>query len=164
MGDTDTFLAAALFADVLSNAIGDVRDRGTPVYTFAVYHDHESAAVSVCVDTEANSLRFVTESNAYGIKRFAKAVAAGDLRAAVVWSTNVGRSLPLGDFALVNVARANLNGITPGEGFHLAMVRALWERQRQVADLSPAPEQLLFCCSGAKVEVEHMWLFDPSVT
>jgi hypothetical protein len=162
MCDADTFLASALFAEVLSNAIREVRERGIPVYTFAFYHDHESAAVSVCVDTEANSLRSVAKSNAHGIKHFAEAVAAGDLKSAALWNANTGRSLSLGDFALVNVARTNLEGIKPGKGFHLAMVRALWERQQQVAELSPASERLLFCCSGAREEVEYIWSLDPS--
>lgn len=162
MSDADTFFASALFAEVLSNAIDEVRERGTPVYTFAFYHDHESAAVSVCVDTEANSRRFVTESNAYSIKHFAEAIAAGDLKSAVLWNANTGRNLSLGDFALVNVARANLDEITPGKGFHLAMVRALWERQQQVAELSPDPARLLFCCSSARAEVEYMWSLNPT--
>ncbi len=161
MSDADTFVASALFAEVLSNAIDEVRERSTPVYTFAFYHDHESAAVSVCVDTEENSLRSVARSNAYGIKHFAKAVAAGDLKSAALWSANIGRNLSLGDFALVNVARANLDEITPGKGFHLAMVRALCERQQQVAELSLAPERLLFCCSSARAEVEYMWSLNP---
>src|SRR5258708_2523137 len=118
MSDADTFLAAALFAEVLSNAIDEVRERGTPMYTFAFYHDHESAAVSVCVDTEENSRRSVAKSNAYGIKHFAQAIAAGDLKSAALWNANTGRSLSLGDFALVNVARANLDEIMPGKGFH----------------------------------------------
>jgi hypothetical protein len=157
MGDADTFLATALFGEVLTKAIHDVRARGTPVHTFAFYHDHESAAVSVCVDTEENSLRSVRKSNAYRINHFAKAVASGDLRSAAKWNANTGRNLSLGDFALVNVSRANLEYIKPGKDFHLAMVRALWDRQQQVADLSPSPERLLFCCSGAQAEVEYMW-------
>jgi len=40
------------------------------VYTFALYHDHESAAVSVCVDTEANSRRVVAHTNRYNMKHF----------------------------------------------------------------------------------------------
>jgi hypothetical protein len=162
MRDADEFLATALFAEVLTNAIHDVRARGTPVYTFAFYHDHESAAVSVCVDTEENSRRSVIKSNAYRIKHFAKAVAAGDLRSAVMWNANTGRSLSLGDFALVNVARANLDYIEPGKQFHVAMVRALWERQQQVAELSPTPERLLLCCSGPQAEVAYMWSPPPA--
>src|SRR3712207_5236771 len=120
MADSDTRLAAELFAEVLSNAIEEVRERRTPVYTFALYHDHESAAVSVCVDTEENSLRPVAKSNAYGIKHFAKAVAAGDLKSAALWNANTGRSLSLGDFALVNVARVGLGDVTAGKGFYVA--------------------------------------------
>ena len=101
MNDADTILAAALFDEVLSNAIDELRECGTRVYTFAFYHDHESAAVSVCVDTEANSRRFVAKSNAYRIRHFAKAVSAGNLKSAALWNANTGRSLSLGDFAMV---------------------------------------------------------------
>jgi len=157
MSEAELILAKALFTDVLSTAIEEVRKLGTPVYTFAFYHDHESAAVSVCVDTEANSLSSVMASNAYGMKYFAKAVETGNLKSAALWNANIGRSLSLGDFVLVNVARTKLDGIEPNNGFHLAMVRALWERQQQIAKLSPTPERLLFCCSGANDEVEFMW-------
>jgi hypothetical protein len=162
MADADTFLATALFAEVLSQAIDEVRNRGTPVYTFAFYHDHESAAVSVCVDTEANSLRSVAKSNAHSLRYFVEAMDAGDLKAAALWKANVGRNLSLGDFALVNVARTALDRITPVKGFHLGMVRALWERRQHVAALSPAPDRLLFCCSSAREEVEYMWSLGPS--
>jgi len=49
----------AIVADVLDRAIAEVRSRGIAVYTFALYFDHESPALSVCVDTAANSARTV---------------------------------------------------------------------------------------------------------
>ncbi|TDP61420.1 hypothetical protein [Roseateles toxinivorans] len=48
-----------LFSEVLANAISEVKRRQVPVFTFALYHDHESKAVSVCVDTEENSGKVV---------------------------------------------------------------------------------------------------------
>src|SRR5207248_6539416 len=65
--------ARQLFDAVLSRAIREVRDRRIDVYTFAFYHDHESAAVSVCVDTEPSSARLVLSQNAYRIRQFAEA-------------------------------------------------------------------------------------------
>ena len=53
----------SLFDDVLTRAIAEVRASGIDVYTFAFYHDHESAAVSVCADTERSSVRFVVGQN-----------------------------------------------------------------------------------------------------
>jgi hypothetical protein len=52
------------FEDVLTRAIAGVRAKKIPVYTFAFYHDHESAAVSVCVNTKSNSARVVASANA----------------------------------------------------------------------------------------------------
>jgi hypothetical protein len=160
MEDGDTFVAAALFGKVLSNAVDEIRGRGTPVYTFAFYHDHESAAISVCVDTEANSVLTANKWNAYWMKHFAKAINAGDLKAASMWRVKNERNLSLGDFALVNVARTRLVGISPDKEFYLAMIRSVWERQMQVAELSPVPERLLFCCSGAQDEVAYTWLLN----
>ena len=48
-----------------------------PVFTFAFYHDHESGAVSVCVDTKENSAKLVLSMNNYNMRHFFKAVAGG---------------------------------------------------------------------------------------
>src|SRR4051812_44654210 len=97
-----------LFDDVLSRAIPEVRAAGIDVFTFSFYHDHESAAVSICVDTEASSIRLVRSQNASSIRHFADAVSRGDLRKAALFKANVGRSLSLGDFEMVNVARTDI--------------------------------------------------------
>src|SRR5687767_4198389 len=101
----------SFFTGVVTAAIEVVRKQSVPVHTFAFYHDHESGAVSVCVDTEENSRRVVADSNRYAMKEFAKAIERGDLENAARWQANVGRNLSLGDFALVNVARTELGRI-----------------------------------------------------
>jgi hypothetical protein len=152
--------ARRLFDDVLSRAIPEVRDRRVGVYTFAFYHDHESAAVSVCVDTEASSARLVLSQNAFRIRHFAEAVSRGDLRKAVMWKANIGRSLSLGDFELVNVARAKMGGIAPDDSFYLEMIRALRSREREIVPLASDPQRLLFCSSSAGAEVGYVWSAD----
>jgi hypothetical protein len=87
----------AFFEDVLKGAIAEVRRSQTPLYTFAFYHDHESGAVSVCVDTAESSSRLVASSNAFNSKYFLKAVNIGDLKEAATWQAEHGRSLSLGD-------------------------------------------------------------------
>lgn len=96
----------SFFASVLNNAIAMLRTDAVPVFTFAFYHDHESGAVSVCVDTEANSNSQVRSTNRYNTKHFRTEIAGGDLAGASLWQANIGRNLSLGDFAKVN----------PGEG------------------------------------------------
>ena len=57
--------AASLFHEVLESALSEIESSGLPVFTFAMYHDHESGAVSVCADSEENSARAVASMNAY---------------------------------------------------------------------------------------------------
>jgi hypothetical protein len=149
--------ATALFERVLVAALGDVAAKAVPVFTFAFYHDHESRAVSVCVDTEENSRRVVRSMNDYNARHFLAAVADGDLEAAGLWQANVGRSLSLGDFVLVNVARTELGGVQVGKQFYATMLRAVVAVQPQVASLAPDPERLVFACSGPDAEVAYVW-------
>jgi hypothetical protein len=149
--------ASSLFEAVLEAALREVAARALPVFTFALYHDHESAAVSVCVDTEESSARAVASMNRYNMGYFAKAIAKGDLKAAGLWQANIGRSLSLGDFALVNAARTPLGPVAVNEEFYLSMVKAVMAVQQQVLSLSPHPERLVFACSGADDEVAYVW-------
>jgi hypothetical protein len=144
-------------AQILTTALTEVRKKRIPVHTFALYHDHESRAVSVCVDTDANSRRVVADINRYNMKYFTEAVARGDLEDAALWQANVGRNLSLGDFALVNVARTDLGGIRVSKRFYVTMMTSLMERQREVVALALSDEALLFCCSGPSDEVAYVW-------
>jgi hypothetical protein len=153
--------ASELFERVLEGALTEVRAKATPVFTFAFYHDHESRAVSVCIDTEENSRRSVLSTNTYNMRHFLRAIADGDLEAAALWQANIGRSLSLGDFALVNVARADLGSVRVGKQFYLAMVRSLVAVQLQVAALAPQPERLVFACSGPNDEPAYVWSLPP---
>lgn len=155
--------AMRLFNDVLSRTIAEVRERGTNVFTFAFYHDHESAAVSVCVDTEPNSAREVLSENAFGMKYFADAIADGDLKQAALWKANIGRSLSLGDFELVNVALTDLGSVTVDDDFYLSMIRALRSRENDIVQLARQPHRLLFCSSSADAEVGYLWTAEPTI-
>jgi hypothetical protein len=148
----------AFFDDVISRAIVEIREARIPLYTFGFYHDHESAAVSVCADTAESSAMSVRSSNRFNSKYFAKAVAGGDLKDIAMWKANHGRSLSLGDFAKVNAARTDLAaGVRTGKDFYLAMIRAVIAKESEIARLATHPEQLIFCCSGPKDEVAFIW-------
>src|SRR4051812_13449570 len=149
----DSFLS-----DVISRAIAGIRKARLPLYTFAFYHDHESAAVSVCADTAESSARLVASSNEFNSKYFVEAVSNGDLKEIAMWNANHGRSLSLGDFAMVNVARTDFEeGVKTGKDFYLAMIRAVIARESEIVALAKQPEHLIFCCSGPKDEVAFVW-------
>ena len=146
----------AIVERVLENAIESLRIRPVPVHTFALYYDHESPAVSACIDTAANSARTVRTINQLNRERFAEAVRDGDLVMASKWRGNVGRSLSLGDFELVNVARVDLD-YAPDESIFPVLVRALMGKEAAIAAFAPSRDALLFCCSGPRDEVEYVW-------
>jgi hypothetical protein len=159
MGTTDS---QRLFDDVLSRAIPEVRAAGIDVFTFAFYHDHESAAVSICVDTEASSARLVRSQNAFSIRHFTDAVSRGDLRKAALFKANVGRNLSLGDFELVNVARTNIGSVPVDDNFYLQMIRAVRAHEGEIVLMASDVDRLLFCSSSAEWEVGYIWTALPT--
>jgi hypothetical protein len=135
----------------------EIEKAGVPVFTFALYHDHESGAVSVCVDTEEQSRATVRGINAYNAKHFLREIDDGNLKGAALWQANPGRSLSLGDFALVNLARTPLDGVSVSSDFYLEMVRAVVAAGDTIAAFATDPERLLFACSGPDDEVTYVW-------
>jgi hypothetical protein len=146
-----------LFSEVLADAIAEAKQREVPVFTFALYHDHESSAVSVCIDTEENSSKVVQSINGYNVRHFIRAAQGGDLKSASLWQANIGRNLSLGDFSLVNLARRRLGTIQVNDQFYVEMVQSVIAVQGQVAALSPKAQRLVFACSGAESEVAYVW-------
>lgn len=146
----------SLFVNVVDRALAEARSRSIRVYTFAFYHDHESAAVSVCVDTQDNSERVVRGINAYNSKHFFEAVETRDLKMAALWQANTGCSLSLGDFAAVNLARTELPGNLRGVDY-CAMVHAVMVRHEEVRLQSLDPSRTLLACSGPEEEVALVW-------
>lgn len=146
-----------ILASVLQHALAEIRQKSIPVYTFALYHDHESNAVSVCVDTEESSSKCVASMNRFNMKYFTQAIAGKDLKAASLWQANIGRSLSLGDFALVNSGRTDLGKIKGTSAFYLAMIKALMSVESDIIALSSNPQKLVFACSGPNDEVAYVW-------
>ncbi len=148
----------ALIENVIDQALAAAKQRNIAVYTFALYYDHESPAISVCIDTEEQSKATVSRINTYNRKYFIPAVAAGDLQGALLWLSNTGRSLSLGDFHSVNLARADLSAdFSPDQNFFVSLVQALAAAEAKIALQAAAPQSLLLCCSGSKSEVEYWW-------
>ena len=146
-----------LLDQVLAEAIGIVRRDCASVYTIAFYHDHESGAIGVCVDTEESSRRLVASSNAYSQKYFWPAVEKGDLKDAALWNANAGRSLSLGDFSLVNLARTDLPKGKVTDALYVEMIRALRAKEEEIVTLAASREKLLFCAAGPADEVAFTW-------
>ena len=153
--------ASQFLSSILDRALAEVQSAQIAVFTFALYHDHESGAVSVCVDTEERSKITVQAINSYNIKHFMKAIENQDLISAALWQANIGRSLSLGDFAMVNAARAELGDLQPDDQFYLNMVQCLVASHKRVAALSPHPERIMFACSGPKDEIAYVWALPP---
>ena len=75
---------------------------------------------------------------------------------------NVGRSLSLAEFEIVNAAYTDLGQIEPDDDFYLSMIGAVRRKEKEIVALARDPVRLLFCCSSAKAEVEYLWTADPS--
>jgi hypothetical protein len=143
---------------VIEQALAEAKQGRVTVYTFALYYDHESHAISVCIDTEEQSKATVHRINTYNRKYLMPALAAGDLKGATLWRSNIGRSLSLGDFHMVNLSRAELPiNVKPNEGFFVSLVQALVAAEANIVSQAASPESLLLCCSGSSNEIEYWW-------
>ncbi len=111
----------------------------------------------MCVDTEENSVRTVLSINAYNARHFHRAVSDEDLKMAKLWQASIGRSLSLGNFALVNAGRTEVPGVEQDERLFATMVKALVAIEAEVSKLAPSPSKLIFACSGVANEVEYVW-------
>jgi len=122
--------------DVMDRALHELEQKQFPLYTLAFYLDHESAAVSVCADTQPNSDRVVASTNKYNLKHFLAGVSDGDLGAAAIWQANIGRSLSLGDFTVVNLARTELGAVPADAALCLGMVETIIKNHERIRRLS----------------------------
>ena len=128
------------------------------IYTFAIYHDHESGFVSVCIDTKKNSEQRLEDSNKYSMKHFRRTIDEGNLDEAVLWQANIGRNLSLGDFEAVNIAEREIGETSIDDVFYLSIVKALQNEARKILRQSTFGSSLLFCCSTAEEEVGLTWV------
>ena len=145
-------------SDVIKAALTELREDPIQIYTFAFYHDHESGIVSVCGDSKESSTKLVRSSNQWSMGYFAEHIQSGSWKDACLFQANVGRSLSLGDFARVNLAETDLDDDTAtDESFYIEMARAVIAHQREILELAPEPDEVVFCCSSADSEVGLIW-------
>ena len=144
------------FSKLIETALS--KASGIDIFTFALYHDHESGFVSVCIDTKENSEIQLAKSNTYSMKNFRKAIENGQPEQARLWQANVGRSLSLGDFQAVNVAELTINDDLTNGDLYLDMVRAVQEKAPDILQQSTHKSSLVFCCSSADEEVGLVWV------
>jgi len=144
-----------LFDQLIDEALN--RSKITNIYTLALYHDHESAMVSVRIDTEENSIKKVHESNKYSMRNLQRLIGESNLKEALLWQANVGRNLSLGDFTEVNVSEREIE-MKVTDSFYLSMITALNNKAASIMERSTHSESLLFCCSTEQDEVGLVWV------
>lgn len=143
---------------VIRGAIEQAAIEGMSVFTFALYFDHESPALSVCIDTKDNSAQQVHRQNEYSARYFHEHVDSGELERASRWQANIGRNLSLGDFERVNVCRTELrNHSRLSEEDCLDLVRRLRAYSDRLTELAENPEDLILCCTTPTDEVGVVW-------
>lgn len=76
--------------------------------------------------TQPPTQRLPCGGSIYNRKYFYPAVASGDLKAASLWCSNIGRSLSLGDFVAKNLARAPVKGSIMETNSLLGCSALLW--------------------------------------
>ena len=143
---------------MIRESLAVVKERGVDIYTFSIYHDHESETVSVCVDTAENSTKNVEEMNTYGSKHFRKAIEDGSLKEAALWQANVGRNLSLGNFALVNCAELDLTlSSDVPKDMYVVLVETVMKIESEIWAYAKDVSKLLFTCSTENDEVGLVW-------
>ncbi len=127
------------------------------IYTFAFYHDHESDAVSICIDTEDNSMKKVSESNENTKKYFYSFLEQGDMDSLKLWNFQTGRNFSLGDFSLVNIVYKNIEKELISPSIYLEMIKSIERNKSKILKYSKNPEKVFFYCSSESNEVQYIW-------
>lgn len=148
---------ADLIDSVIQDAVEQLRNATQAIVTVALYFDHESSALSVCADTEKNSARSVAQANAFSLPYFEKAIEAGDLEGAALWQGNIGRSLSLGDFTHVNLARRDVPPGLVDEAWFASMAQGLMRHAGLVLQVCASDAVVVFAVSTATDEVGLVW-------
>jgi len=146
------------YRELIFNALNVAKVKEIDIYTFSLYHDHESGFVSVCMDTVESSNAHVIKQNEFSIQYFKRAISDGDISTAKRWLSNSGRSLSLGDFKLRNAAEIKLDQQTKVDStFYVEMVLAINEMKDLIEMRSSHGKKLVFCCSTENDEVGLVW-------
>jgi hypothetical protein len=145
------------FKKIIFEALHKARTRNLNIYTFALYHDHESHVASVCIDTIESSAKLVRSSNNFVRAQFKKAIEENNLKSAKSWMANGGRSFSLGDYAFVNASEIDVPPSAVNSTLYLNMVKAIEEMRDLIEMQSHHGCNLLYCCSTESEEVGLIW-------
>ena len=137
--------------------LGGQSENAPEIITFSLYFDHEGRALSVCADTLESSQKCVAQMNAFSFKYFAEAVEQGDLSKAALWQGNIGRSLSLGDFKHVNLARKNVPRRIGTPKLFPEMVKAMIRHTPSILGVCDQRQHIVFSTSTATEEVGLVW-------
>jgi hypothetical protein len=143
--------------DVIKKALHESASIGIPIHTFALYYDHESPALSVCIDTVEASREQAHRFNSWAYKYFHDSVIDGELQGAAKWQANGGRNMDVGGFAYINLQRQDFLRKQGGKRFYQGLLKALLSQQHLVAEQAPSRSDLILCCTGPNYEVEFVW-------
>ncbi len=145
------------YRDLIYAALQKVAKANIDIYTFAIYHDHESGFVSICIDTKENSKNTILNANSFIKEQFQLAIENDDLDRAADWQTSGGRSFELGSFRHKNIDDIRVPINPKRKSFYLDMVKAVQEMSELIARHSSHGKNLLFCSSTSKREVGLVW-------
>jgi hypothetical protein len=145
------------FKKIIFEGLKKAQIRNVDIFTFALYHDHESHVVTVCIDTIESSKRNVLSSNSFSKQQFLNAIENGNIESAKLWNANGGRSFSLGDFAIVNASEIDVPRKPSKDTFYMAMAQALEEMRDLIEQQSSHGKSLMFCCSTEDSEVGLVW-------
>lgn len=145
------------FKKIIFDALRKVDIRNVDIYTFCLYHDHESHIVSVCIDTLENSKRSAISSNEYRKKYFHRYLEEGDIGKAQRWNASGGRSFSLGDYSYKNISEIDTHPDLENDGMYISMFQAISEMSELISRQSTHGKELVYCCSTKDSEVGLIW-------
>lgn len=145
------------FEGMIYEALRKTEVRGVDIYTFALYHDHESELATVCVDTIQRSSSAVRSNNEFCQQQFFRAIEDGDIAEAMLWNSNGGRNYGLGDFAFRNLSEIDVPRRLNSPQLYLDMVGAVRTMSELISRQSQHGDRLIFFCSTENSEVGLIW-------
>jgi len=145
------------YRNLIFEALKAASEQKIDIYTFAMYHDHESGFVTICIDTKQNSDKSVISQNRYSRDNFLREIEGGNLEMAGLWQANGGRSFSLGNFSFVDFRAIEVTQRKKQKGFYLAMIKAIEEMSELIQRSSSHGSNLIYCCSTEKDEVGLIW-------
>lgn len=147
------------FDKIIEKALNILFSKGTDIYTFALYYDHESSAVSVCVDTKINSKSVARKSNEFAFQTLKNAISEKNMDRAKIFGRCSERSFSLGDFKVRSLGWEPMKAPNNSAPFYLALVEVLFRNSKKIAALSNTPDELVLCCSTNDSEVGLAWIY-----